>query len=83
MGIFTEDETDIVKAAKLWRPPPPRGNPYSVTMPGTKKEGRSPIYRHWRAQEKLCEALDPECLTIHDLFEKCGRYWSKDGCFWQ
>lgn len=73
MGIFAGDEIDCVKNAQLLRPPPPRGQPYSVALPGTKKEGRTAVYRHWRVQDKLIENLDPECPTVHDGFEKAGK----------
>ncbi|KAF2097134.1 acetyl-CoA synthetase-like protein [Rhizodiscina lignyota] len=48
---------------------PPPGQPQSVPIPGTKREGRSPIYRHWRFQEKLLDVLDPAVTTMHEAFE--------------
>lgn len=78
MGLFSEDEVPAIQIAKQWRPAPPRGQPYSVALPGSKKEGRSPVYRHWRGQDKLVETLDPDCKTCHDGFEKAGRWASPD-----
>lgn len=73
MGIFWEDEVPSVKEAKLWRPGPPKGAPFSVALPGSKKEGRTAVYRHWRGQGKLVETLDPAtATTVHDGFEEAG-----------
>jgi long-chain acyl-CoA synthetase len=56
-------------AAALHVPPPP-GSPYSVPIPGSEREGRSAVYRHWRFPEgPLLQTLDPEILTAHDAFE--------------
>ncbi|KAL1883068.1 hypothetical protein VTK73DRAFT_9994 [Phialemonium thermophilum] len=49
---------------------PPAGTPYSVPIPGTERENRSPVYRHWRFQNgPLLETLDPDVRTFHDIFE--------------
>ena len=72
MGIFANDEVPAVVAAKAWRPPPPRGQPYSIALPGTKQEGRTAVYRHWRAADGLVTGLDPACPTVHDGFEAAG-----------
>lgn len=51
--------------------PPPPGSPYSLPVPGSQREGRSAIYRHWRwVQGPLLQTLDPEVQTAHDSFEK-------------
>jgi len=63
MGFLTQDRTRAVEASDAFRPPPPRGSPHSVALPGTKKEGRSAIYRHWRFQDKLLESLDPAVIV--------------------
>jgi long-chain acyl-CoA synthetase len=41
------------------QPPPPVGKPYGVPIPGSKVEGRSEVYRHWRFKDGLLETLDP------------------------
>ena len=39
---------------------PPKGHPYSVSIPGSKVEGKSAVYRHWMYTDKpLLETLDP------------------------
>ncbi len=39
-------------------------------VPGTERPGRSPVYRHWRFQNKpLIERLHPSEQTFHDIFE--------------
>ncbi|KAJ9141897.1 Long chain acyl-CoA synthetase 7, peroxisomal [Pleurostoma richardsiae] len=51
-------------------PPPPPGTPYAVPIPGSEREGRSPVYRHWRVKDApLIERFSPELETLHDLFE--------------
>ena len=57
--------------AKAMHAPPPPGSPYSLPIPGSQREGRSAIYRHWRwVQGPLLQTLDPEVQTAHDAFEK-------------
>lgn len=49
--------------------PPPPGSPYSLPVPGSQRENRTAVYRHWRFIDGLCTTLDPEVLTSHDAFE--------------
>jgi hypothetical protein len=49
----------IDRAREIQLPPPP-GKPYSVPLPGSKVEGRTPVYRHWRFVDGLLETLDPK-----------------------
>ncbi|KAI2641954.1 AMP-binding enzyme [Xylaria nigripes] len=50
---------------------PPPGSPYAVPLPGTEREGRTPIYRHWKFQNRpLLSTLDPEIRTFYQLFER-------------
>lgn len=40
--------------------PPPKGKPYSLPIPGSKVEGRSAVYRHWKfTKGPFLETLDP------------------------
>jgi long-chain acyl-CoA synthetase len=40
---------------------PPPGVPQGVIIPGSEKDGRTGVYRHWRAAEgELLKTLDPE-----------------------
>ena len=57
MGIFEEVKTPAAKACEDLRIPPPPGQPHSITLPGTKKEGRSEVYRHWRFGHGLIDTL--------------------------
>lgn len=59
MGLLSTVKTPAVQAAEQLQVPPPQGSPQSVALPGTAQPGRSPIYRHWRFQEKLLDTLDP------------------------
>ena len=50
--------------------PPPHDSPYSVIVDGSKQDGRSPVYRHWRQKDGIVHTLDPEVKTAHDFFEQ-------------
>jgi long-chain acyl-CoA synthetase len=56
--FFTQERAHYARAAELTQEPP-KGKPYSVAIPGTEKEGRSPIYRSWWTQKELVKTLDP------------------------
>ncbi|KAI0422399.1 AMP-binding enzyme [Xylaria grammica] len=61
--------------------PPPPGSPYAVPVPGTEREGRTPIYRHWRFQDKpLLATYDPEARTFYDLFEHSLKHFPNSRC---
>ncbi|KAI1083840.1 long-chain-fatty-acid-CoA ligase [Whalleya microplaca] len=60
---------------------PPPGAPYALPVPGTEKEGRSAIYRHWRFQDKpLLDTYVPEIRTFHDLFQDTVRRYPNNKC---
>lgn len=69
-----------VRRAKELHPPPKPGQPYSVPVPGSQKEGRSPVYRHWRFKDELLETLDPSIRTIHDTFDTTSKAVPKNKC---
>ncbi|OTB04347.1 hypothetical protein M426DRAFT_320945 [Hypoxylon sp. CI-4A] len=61
--------------------PPPPGSPYSLPVPGTEREGRSPIYRHWKFVNKpLLETYVPEIRTFHDLFQDSVKRFPNNRC---
>ncbi|KAI0910968.1 AMP-binding enzyme [Ustulina deusta] len=61
--------------------PPPPGSPYAVPVPGTEREGRTPIYRHWKFQDKpLLATYDPETRTFYDLFEHSAKHFPNSKC---
>lgn len=67
----TKDTAAYIK--ELANPPPP-GSPYGVPVPGSEKEGRSAVYRHWRFRDgPLLSTFDPALQTVHDLFEDSVR----------
>lgn len=64
---YPTDPDALVKALRV---PPPPGSPYSLPIPGSEKEGRTAIYRHWRfVDSPLLTTLDPKVLTAHEAFE--------------
>lgn len=73
MGLLTASETPSTKNALQYVAAPPVGQPHSVAIPGTEKEGRSAIYRHWRFQDKILTNLDPNVRTAHEQFETSVR----------
>lgn len=58
MGLLSTTSVAVDEAAK-YRPAPPKGAPYSIALPGSKQEGRSEVYRHWRFKDELMGSLDP------------------------
>jgi long-chain acyl-CoA synthetase len=72
---------DFAAAVKEFTQPPPPGSPYGVSIPGTEREGRSAVYRHWRLRDQpLLETLDPEIQTLHDVFEASVRKFPNNRC---
>ncbi|KAI9815692.1 MAG: hypothetical protein M1827_002088 [Pycnora praestabilis] len=71
---------DSVARAKEIMVPPPPGSPYSVALPGSKKEGRSKVYRHWRFKDGLLHSLDPSITTAHEIFEKTAYRYPRNRC---
>lgn len=59
MGFLTGETIVAVEASAQYRAPPPPGAKHSVAIPGSKKPGRSEVYRHWRFTENLLQTLDP------------------------
>ncbi|KAI9886061.1 MAG: Peroxisomal membrane protein pex16 [Watsoniomyces obsoletus] len=71
---------DVTAKVKELMVPPPPGTPYSVALPGSEREGRSKVYRHWRFQDALLETLDPEIRTVHDMFEATANRLPSNKC---
>ena len=72
-----------LETAKKIIPPPPPGAPNSVPIPGSEKQGRSQVYRHWRRQEGLLNTLDPDVKTAHDFFEQSAKRVPNSNCVGQ
>ncbi|POS85977.1 hypothetical protein EPUL_002948 [Erysiphe pulchra] len=67
--------------ARFLRIPPPLGSPYSLPVPGSEKEGRTPVYRHWRFVDKpLLKTMNPKVLTVHDCFNDALRKFRNNRC---
>ncbi|KAI1432457.1 AMP-binding enzyme [Xylaria sp. CBS 124048] len=63
-------QAQVLSIKEVSAPPAP-GSPYSVPVPGTEREGRTPIYRHWQFRDKpLLSTFDPEMRTFYQLFER-------------
>ncbi|KAI1799260.1 acetyl-CoA synthetase-like protein [Daldinia bambusicola] len=61
--------------------PPPPGSPYSLPVPGSEREGRSPIYRHWRFHDKpLLDTYAPEIRTFYQLFQDSVKRFPNNRC---
>ncbi len=58
-------------------PPPPPGSPFALPIPGTERENRTAIYRHWRFRDRpLLDTFEPSTQTFHDIFEKSVQLWA-------
>ncbi|KAI0181435.1 acetyl-CoA synthetase-like protein [Hypoxylon sp. FL1284] len=78
-GIGPDPQT-VAYIKELSTPPPP-GSPYALALPGTEREGRSAIYRHWRFQDKpLLDTYKPELRTFHDLFQDAVKRYPNNKC---
>jgi long-chain acyl-CoA synthetase len=66
--------------AEPFRNPPPKGQPYSVALPGTEKPDRTKVYRHWLCKDGLLETLDPNVRTAHDIFEATVQQTPRSRC---
>lgn len=71
--------------AKAWlaqtAAPPPPGSPYAAPVPGSEREGRSAVYRHWRFTDKpLVHTYDPSVRTFHELFQDTVRRFPNNRC---
>ncbi|KAF1966407.1 long-chain-fatty-acid-CoA ligase 1 [Bimuria novae-zelandiae CBS 107.79] len=78
--MFGTQDLQLDRALEL-APPPPKGQPYGVPLPGSKTEGRTAVYRHWRFTDKpLLETLDPAITTPHEAFEAAAVRYPKNRC---
>ncbi|KAL5611940.1 hypothetical protein BROUX41_000493 [Berkeleyomyces rouxiae] len=60
---------------------PPPGQPHGVAIPGSERENRSAVYRHWRLRETgLLETYNADLRTTHDLFENAARRQLSASC---
>ena len=69
-----------IRNARELQPPPKQGDPFSVPVPGSQKEGRSLVYRHWRFRDSLMETLDPAIHSIHEAFESTSKAVPQNRC---
>lgn len=66
---------------KTLRTPPANVGPYSLPIPGSEKEGRSAVYRHWRmVNQPLLATVDPSLRTAHDIFENSAKKYASKRC---
>jgi hypothetical protein len=69
------------KIQELSKAPAP-GAPYGLPVPGTERENRTAIYRHWRFRDSaLLTTYDPAIQSTHDLFEDAVKNYPKAQCF--
>ncbi|KAF1961345.1 long-chain-fatty-acid-CoA ligase 1 [Byssothecium circinans] len=78
--MFGTQDLQVQRAAEVYGAPP-KGHPYSVPVPGTQREGRTPAYRHFKFVDKpLMETLDPSITTPHEAFEAAATNYPKNRC---
>lgn len=68
MGFLSSKPPHLQRAEELHKPPE-KDQPHSIAITGSTKEGRSPVYRHYRCKDGIIETLDPAVRTAHDMFE--------------
>ncbi|KAH9908059.1 acetyl-CoA synthetase-like protein [Xylariomycetidae sp. FL2044] len=74
-------DSNVAALIKELGTPPPPGSPYGVFLPGTEREGRSPIIRHWRfANKPLLDTLVPDIRTFHECFQNAVRRHPNNKC---
>ncbi|KAI1135294.1 acetyl-CoA synthetase-like protein [Hypoxylon sp. FL0543] len=80
MGGIGPDPQTTAYIKELSQPPAP-GKPYALPIPGTEREGRSPVYRHHKFTDKpLLETYSPEIRTFHDLFQDAVKRFPDNKC---
>jgi long-chain acyl-CoA synthetase len=76
--VLTKDAEANLKALAI---PPAPGRPYSVPIPGSEKEGRSAVYRHWRFRDgPMLETINPAVRTGYDIFEVSAKKFPNRRC---
>lgn len=69
-----------LQTAEEYHKPPPKGQAYSIALPGSEQPDRTPVYRHHKCRDGLLETLDPAILTGHDLFESSAQKFPHAPC---
>ncbi|EXJ60393.1 long-chain acyl-CoA synthetase [Cladophialophora yegresii CBS 114405] len=59
---------------------PPKGQPYSITLPSSEKPSRTPVYRHHKCRDGLLETVDPSITTAHEMFEFAAQRFPHAPC---
>ncbi|KEF63462.1 long-chain acyl-CoA synthetase [Exophiala aquamarina CBS 119918] len=70
----------FLQTAEEYNKPPPKGQPYSITLPGSEQPGRTAVYRHHKCRDGLLETLDPAVRTGHDMFESAAQKYPHAPC---
>jgi len=67
--------SDVAAIVAKVSPPPPPGSPYALPIPGSERENRTAVYRHFRFRDTpLVETFEPDKQSLHDLFEEVVKY---------
>ncbi|KIV86397.1 hypothetical protein PV11_02008 [Exophiala sideris] len=78
-SLLSSRQPYLQKADEI-RKPPPKGQPYSITLPNSEQPGRSAVYRHHKTRDGLLETLDAAVLTGHDMFEYAAQKYAHHPC---
>lgn len=81
MPSFLSSKPLVLQKVEDYAQPPPSGQPYSITVTGSEKPGRSAVYRHHRCRDGLIETLDPSVRTGHEMFEQTAKRVPHAPCF--
>ncbi|KAJ9616928.1 medium-chain fatty acid-CoA ligase faa2 [Cladophialophora chaetospira] len=66
---FLSSKPPYLQKANEYYQAPPKGQPYSITLPNSAQSNRTPVYRHHKSRNGLLETLDPSVTTAHEMFE--------------
>ena len=80
MPSLLSSRPPYLQKADEYRKPPPKGEPYSITLPNSEQPGRSAVYRHHKTRDGVLETLDAAVLTGHDMFEYSAQKYAHHPC---
>ncbi|KAJ9644366.1 uncharacterized protein PV06_06303 [Exophiala oligosperma] len=80
MPSFLSSTPAHLQKAAEYRIPPPKGQPYSLTVPNSKVDGRTSVYRHCKCPDGTLQTLDNSVLTGHDMFEHSAQRYPHSPC---
>ncbi len=79
MPLLSSRPPYLLKADEYFKVPP-KGHPYSITLPNSEKPNRTHVYRHHKNRDGILETLDPSVTTAHEMFEYAAQRFPHAPC---